>query len=308
MAKRVSYNDYKQAMLHRFIAYRRRHYPLQEDMFDPRHWHVFTSDFAFCNLFHHKLDRLLPKDRRHRWFGSMGSSQALAVSVFGTMIRHDDLMLLTEVPDDDGRPLLPNFVAAGDPEFDYRVMVLDEPRPTQVDLFLPGRNGHVAIECKFWERELSPCSQVTTHQCTGDYAPQPGRAPGQRCALTEKGIAYWHYIPQLFHWRNDLDHQPCPIWKPYQLVRNVLAAAVDPEQREVRGQPAAVLVYDANNPAFAPGGKIDEQFKTVQAALLGPATLRRTTWQVIATILAGQGRYDDLLAWVDEKYGITPTD
>jgi hypothetical protein len=302
----MTYNDYKRAMLRRFTNYRRKHYPLEDDLFDPRRYHVFRAEYALCNLFTPGLDRLLPQDRRHRWFRSMGSSQALAVSVLGTMMKRDDLPLLAEIPDEHSRPLLPGFVLADQPEFDYRVTTLNERRPTQVDLFLPGQNGHMAIECKLWERELGPCSQVATHQCNGDYAPQPGRAPGQRCALAEKGIAYWHYIPQLFQWRADLDHVPCPIWKPYQLVRTVLAAAVDPERGQIWGQPVAILVYDANNPAFAPGGKVDEQFRAVQAALRGPAALKRTTWQAIAGALLQRGRYDDLLVWLDEKYGIAP--
>jgi hypothetical protein len=66
------------------------------------------------------------------------------------------------------------------------------------------------------------------------------------------------------------------------------------------------LVYDANNPALASGGKIDDQFHVVQAALQGPATLKRTTWQVIAGVLLERGGYEDLIAWLDEKYGITP--
>jgi len=302
----MSYNDYKQAMLRRFIAYRRKHCPLEDDLFDPRRWHVFKAEYAFCNLFTSGLDRLLPKDRHHRWFGSMGSSQALAVSVFGTMMKRDGLSLLNEVPDERGRPLLLGFVLAGQPEFDYRVTTLNEPRPTQVDLFLPGREGHVAIECKLWEDKLSPCWQVTSHQCNGSYAYQVGRASGQRCALTDKGIAYWDYIPQLFRWQADIDHVPCPIWKPYQLVRNVLAAAIDPERGQVWGQPVTVLVYDANNPAFASGGKVDEHFQVAQTALQEPATLKRTTWQAIAGVLLERGGYEDLTAWLDEKYGITP--
>ncbi len=302
----MTYNDYKREMLRRFIAYRRRHYPIESDMFDPRRDHVFKPEFASLNLFKPRLDRLLLQDRRHRWFRSMGSSQALAVSVFGTVLKRGDLVLLAQVPDEGGRPLLLGFELADQPEFDYRVTSLNEPRPTQVDLFLPGRQGHVAVECKLWERELAPCSQVATHQCNGNYVFQAGQTPGQRCALTEKGIAYWNYIPQLFRWPADRDHVPCPIRKPYQLVRNVLAAAVDPERGQIWGQPVAVLVYDANNPASAPGGKVDEGFRTVQAALQGPAVLKRITWQAIARVLSEKSGYDDLLEWLEDKYEIMP--
>jgi len=98
----MSYNDYKRAMRRRFTAYRRKHYLFGEELFDPRRWYVFKAKHAFCNLFTSGLDRLLPPDRRHRWFGSMGSSQALAVSVFGTMMKRGGLSLLNEVPDEQG--------------------------------------------------------------------------------------------------------------------------------------------------------------------------------------------------------------
>lgn len=137
------------------------------------------------------------------------------------------------------------------------------------------------------------------------------RPPARACAgatlcSDRERIAYWDYIPQLFRWRADLDHSPCPIWKPYQLVRNVLAAAMDPEREQIWGKPVAVLIHDANNPAFASGGKADDQFQAVQAALQGLATLKRTTWQAIAGVLLEWGGYEDLIAWLDEKYGITP--
>jgi hypothetical protein len=302
----MTYNDYKRETLRRFSVYRRRHYPIESDIFDPRRNHVFKPELASLNLFKLELDRLLPQARRHRWFRSMGSSQALAVSVFGTMIKRGDLPLLAQVSDEHGQPLLPRFELAGQPEFDYSVITLNEPRPTRVDLFLPGQRGQVAIECKLWEPELTPCSQVATHRCNGNYVHQAGRTPGQRCALTERGIAYWHYIPQLFHWPADQDHFPCPIWRPYQLVRNLLAATVDPERGWIWGQPTAILVYDANNPAFAPGGKVDEAFRTVQAALQGPVVLRRTKWQATAKVLSVKGGYEDLLEWLEEKYGIVP--
>ena len=89
-------------------------------------------------------------------------------------------------------------------------------------------------------------------------------------------------------------------------MRNVLAAAVDPERGQIKGQPVAILVFDANNPALASGGKVDEQFQAVQAALQELATLKRTTWQAIAGMLLERGGYEDLTAWLDEKYGITP--
>jgi hypothetical protein len=36
----MTYNDYKQAMLLRF-AYRRKHYSLENELFDPHRWRAF---------------------------------------------------------------------------------------------------------------------------------------------------------------------------------------------------------------------------------------------------------------------------
>jgi len=303
----TSYQDYKRALLQRFRQYRQQHWPIEDDLFDPQHAHVFKADLAFCNLFSWNLDRLLPRGH-HTWLPDMGSSQALAVSILGTMLKRGNLELLAQVPDDQGQPLLAGFVLAGPPQFEYTVSALHERKRTQVDLFLPGQQGHVAIECKFWEQQLAPCAQVAARRCNGHYAPQPGRAPGQRCALTERKVAYWTYIPQLFRWRADEDYVPCPLQEPYQLVRNVLAAAVEPATRQVWGQPVAVLLYDARNPMFHPGGRVEVQFQAVRSALQGPAAFRRATWQALAQVLAKQGRYEDLLAWLREKYGLLPAD
>jgi hypothetical protein len=83
----MTHPDYKHAMLRRFGAYRRRHYAIEGDAFAPRHNHVFKPEFASLNLFKLELGHLLPKVRRYRRVRSMGSSQALAVSVFGIMIQ-----------------------------------------------------------------------------------------------------------------------------------------------------------------------------------------------------------------------------
>ena len=70
----------------------------------------------------------------------MFSSQALTVSVFGAIMQQEDLHLLNNVRDDEGDPLL-RFVLDGKPVFDYPVQTLNEPTPTRVDFFLPGKTG-----------------------------------------------------------------------------------------------------------------------------------------------------------------------
>jgi len=299
----MKHSEYKAEVMERFRMYRSKRFRGKDDLFDPRRPHVFKSRYSCHNLFSPELMCLVSKPQL--WFRSMGSSQSLAVSVLGTMMKRGDLSLLAKVPDEHGQPLHSDLELAGQPVFEYEVCTLGEPRPTQVDLFLPRRGGNVAIECKFWEGGLSPCSQVRK-VCNGDYASQPRRQRGQRCALTEKGIKYWDYIPRLFNWPADQDHRPCPIRRPYQLVRNVLAAAIDPTTGDIQPGWVAILLCDANNPATTPGGKIDEQYRAVQAKLQEAAGLKRATWQALAGVLKERGRYDDLLAWLFEKYGIKP--
>ena len=294
MAAAMTYNDYRRQMRGRFIAYRRAHYPLEHELFDPRREYVFKPEYDFCNLFETSLDKLLPRGRRHRWFRSMASSQALAVSVFGTMLKRGDLLLLADLSDRNGQPLLPDLILAGEPVFDYRVTTLNERTPTSVDLFLPGRNGHVAIECKLMEREVGHCSRVPNF-CNGEYTPAG-------CWLTRRGVAYWQHIPKLFAWDAQRPQSPCPIRRPYQLVRTLLAAAID-EQGQVYGRPTALLVYDANNPFFAEGREA-RLFHEVQAAITPPTVLKRVSWQTIARALEAQGRYGDLLGYLEDKYGI----
>ena len=302
----MGYWKYKQEMLDRFMVFRKRNFLERDELFYERYNHVFKPEFAEYNLFKTELDKLLPRKRRHRWYGNMGSSQALAVSVFGTIMKRGDLGLLAEICEDDGSPLLLNLDREGHPEFDYPISALNEPTPTSIDIFLPGRMRNVALECKLWEDKLGPCSQVDRKKCNGNYEKQKGRKQDERCYLTGRGVEYWNYIPQLFRWRADVDHFPCPILEPYQLVRNVLAVAISPDTKQIRGESITILVYDDRNPVFTSGGKADTLFRVVQEALDRPTSLKRITWQLIATTLSKRGGYDDFLAWLDEKYGIYP--
>ena len=53
-----------------------------------------------------RLLNLLPSWKRHKWFRSMNSSQALAQSVLGNLAVYDKLDCLAELNDDEGEPLL----------------------------------------------------------------------------------------------------------------------------------------------------------------------------------------------------------
>ncbi|PKO06685.1 MAG: hypothetical protein CVU41_06185 [Chloroflexi bacterium HGW-Chloroflexi-3] len=42
-------------------------------------------------------------------------------------------------------------------------------------------------------------------------------------------MKYWGSVPELFKWKNDEDLTPCPLFRNYQLVRNVLKIGVQPD-------------------------------------------------------------------------------
>ena len=187
---------------------------------------------------------------------------------------------------------------------------LGEPRPTSVDCFVSG-SYQVAIECKFSESEVGTCSRprltprdptYDTEWCDGTYTRQRGRL--ERCALTERGVLYWRYVPILFKWPGDSALVPCPLRKNYQLVRNVLAACV---RRDGTVSPECghvVLVYDRRNPAFQAGGDGWLAFEETRRALRDPGGLRKCSWQRIM----GHLRQEAVLPWLTEqleqKYGL----
>ena len=62
------------------------------------------------------------------------------------------------------------------------------------------------------------------------------------------------YVPDLFTWKSDVDHVPCPLHKNYQLVRIILAACKRPTGSVLPEKGHVVLIYDERNPAFQKGG------------------------------------------------------
>lgn len=205
---------------------------------------------------HRKIKSLIPNTERHRWFRSMSSSQAFAQSFFGNLIQLGEIDSLTELTDEDGLPLLGSWVGwKRDVYLEYSVGWLGEPRPTSLDVFFSGRYN-VAVECKLTEDDVGRCSRPeldydNKYYCQGKYAFQQGRETP--CPLTEVGVKYWEYIPSIFKWQNEY-HDPCPLRKPYQLVRNVLAAVVRSDSKIKMENGHALLLYDERNPAFKPGG------------------------------------------------------
>ena len=200
--------------------------------------------------------------------------------------------------DDDGRSLFdPAQLSSADLTLEHRIDHLGEPTATGLDVYLSGDHP-VAIECKFTEAGVGRCSRPNLvpgrssygrQYCDGNYARMgrrrsgdrldAGAAPaGERCPLTEIGVRYWHYVPSLFRWENDVDHVPCPLHRTYQLVRNLLAIGVRPDGTVSAQAGHVILLYDQRNPAFQPGGEGLAAYHETRAALHNPAMLRRCSW------------------------------
>lgn len=257
-----------------------------------------------------RLMAYIPDSERHKWFRSMNSSQALALSVFGNLAIGGHFSCLSELQDDHGAPLLGQaHVSAHSFTMEYPVTVLGEPIPTRIDAFFSGVY-RVGIECKFSEREVGSCSRprltlgdsnYARDCCNGNYVLRVGGT--ERCPLTARGIRYWRYVPSLFKWANDQDAFPCPLNRNYQFVRNILAVGVDLEGSGSRHNGHVVLVYDERNPAFQEGGIGFAAFRETRSALHEPAMLRRCSWQRIIQHLRQRRVAPWLTEQLTRKYG-----
>lgn len=251
-----------------------------------------------------------PKSQWHRWFRSLKSSQALTCSVFGAVQAFGRLDLLEDVDAECGRLAFADDLRAARLKFEYEVRSLGEPRPTSVDVLLCGGQERVAVECKFTERAFGVCSRPALHRgdtnyCDGSYRVQHGR--GTRCALTEQGIRYWQYLPGLFDWPANRDHNPCPFGAVYQLARNGLAASVDLDRAADCPAAHALVVYDTRNPEFSGNGKAARQWAAAIGACRQPGLLRRVTWQHLIVALARAPEMGYLVEALEAKYGLRPS-
>jgi len=327
----VASADYRDRLRATFWPYREEQFAGRDDLFDDRYQPggaqppVFKSKNAHCNVLlrpgaaRDEIEAVLsaiPTGMHHKWFRSMTSSQALTQSVFANLKWQGKLGLLADLRGEDGLPVFPPDVVrpryAREPlslRLEYQVCYLGEPRPTSVDAMLGGEY-RAAVECKLSEPGIGVCSRPELRpsepnyqrdHCDGAYTHQ--RCRFARCALTERGIAYWRYIPELLDWPADEDIEPCPLRSTYQLVRNILAACVTPAGvLDPAGH--AVLLYDARNPGFAEGGQGHEAWQTVRTALKNPVLLRRCTWQELAACLRQDAELDWLTGALRDKYGL----
>lgn len=317
-----AYRDYHRALLRRFDAYRTAcHMP--EHVFDPSRGGpntppVFRPEHAALNVITAphaapgQVDALLslcPPGERHVWFRSMRSSQALTLSVLGNLATHNLLHLLADLPSDSGLSAFGSAALTPDAfRLEHRVNHLGERRSSSIDGFVPGVY-QVAVECKFTEHDMGMCSRprlpgdasnYARDYCDGTYTYQRGRQ--HRCSLAANGVLYWKYVPELFQWEANRDLTPCPLYANYQVVRNVLAAAVGRDGALTAGH--ALIIYDARNPAFRAGGAAQQAIVETQQALRDAARLRTLSWQAITARLRQVGALPWLTDALGAKYGL----
>ncbi len=318
-------SDFQTDLNRRYWDYVKRIFPDGQNLFEKADAQddrppVFVKSEAWRNVIidpeatpneRKSLLDLVPDKDRHRWFGSMNSSQALAQSVLGNLVVHDSIHLLSELKDDEDEALLGERRVSRDSfEMEHEITHLGESRSTSLDGFFSGEY-QIAIECKFTEQEIGTCSRPRIRSddsnyrsdwCDGTFSVQRGRK--SRCSLSEVGILYWDYVPKLFHWRNDQDLNPCPVYKNYQLVRNVLAIGVRPDNSVSLDGGHVVLIYDDRNPAFQFGGEGHAAVVGTREALLNPRMLRKVSWQRIVSHM----RDGKILPWLTRelnlKYGV----
>ena len=179
--------------------------------------------------------------------------------MFGALSVTGKLDALAGLDAEDGMPAFFADFQGEKMQLEHQCSVLNEPRPTSLDVWISGR-ARVAVEVKFTEQSFGICSRPILPAghadfCSGAYAIQLGRS--NRCALTERGIRYWEILPQIFAWDKLRDQQPCQLNTIYQLARNVLAACVIADGLNIVNIHALVL-FDARNPSFKPGGRLTD--------------------------------------------------
>lgn len=257
------------------------------------------------------LFQLIPEGEHHKWFRSMNSSQALALSILGNLAIYNSLDCLSILLDDEGDSLFGSaIITSNNFSMEHKINYLGERRRTSLDGYFSG-NYRVAIECKFTEAEVGTCSRprltpvdsnYESDHCDGSYSQQRSRI--ERCSLTEIGVAYWKYIPAFFRIGNDIDLDPCPVNKNYQLIRNILAIGVNEDGSISDKNRHALLIYDERNPAFMKGGNGFNSYAEMRAALKRPNMLRKCSWQKITHCV----RKNNVLPWLTDqlaaKYGL----
>jgi hypothetical protein len=309
------HTSYVADLTDRLWEYRHARFAGKDGLFDPKYAAfpkppVFGKDHTDWNVIATKGDpvkasavrALIPTNKRHRWFRSMKSSQALALSVFGNLkvFGHTDVLTTVQSDGNGGPAFGQGPIVPDDVILEHEARLPGERTSTSIDVLIAGATT-VCIECKLSEAEIGPCSrpQLPPERVGHCDGANPVRGTGLKCPLADRGVKYWDTIPQFVQIEKWKTHSGCPLLVPYQLVRNVLAANPSASKNG-----HALLVYDARNPAFWPsrGGV----FEALQGDLHDGSLLRRCSWQGILAAMNTREELQGLVREIELKYGLTP--
>jgi hypothetical protein len=235
------------------------------------------------------LAEAVPPDAWQRLHLSGKSSQTLSVGLLGVAARRDPALGWLW---DALAPLPPPASAEPRLEFEHAVapdLLGERPRQTSFDALVDDPNAVIGIEAKWRQHGVGACL------CRGDGV---GPAEGERCSRrVESRDPYWEAAGALIGRAERAPGSPCPISPLYEVVRHAAALrALAGEERAA----ALLLLYDAENPYFAPTGdwpgwpaKLDE--------LIGDFRFVATSWQELVPHLPLDA---GTRAWAADKHGL----
>ncbi len=236
------------------------------------------------------------------------SGQVLAHALLAGLQRTGRLAALAALPAEDAYPAFPGVDATTRLDLLHSLHLPGETAASVVDAALIGRS-RIFVEALLAEPRFALCANpglTPAHPgfaqalCTGAYRLQGGR-PG-RCAQGAGAKRVWELLPRLFDIDGARDHDPCPLFANWRLVRNVLSVCLDESGAIATGDRHVLVVYDERNPAVWPGGEADEQWQETIRLLRYPRLLRRVSWQRLVGHLAGEPAIAGLVGAVAEKY------
>jgi hypothetical protein len=199
----------------------------------------------------------------HDYVGHIASSQALCWNIVLPMKKHDNFGPLFEV--------LSSALAKEnlDSTFDFGIETTevlelnvgqdlgeDGKAATSIDLYLRTPQGKVcAVEFKLTEPDFGWCKlpRDKNGKCDDNYgSPQNiENNGGYFCYLAMRGRRYWQLGGQYELLNPTLVNKPCPLYKYYQALRNLMVAkkrSQETSDKDIRG--IFVLAADERNDAF----------------------------------------------------------
>lgn len=232
----------------------------------------------------------------HKWIHHGCSSQAMLFNLLGPLIYYDDLSPLLQVLIENG---IDNVEDWYKPEFEYHnKAILDEVRPTSIDLALKTHDGYqsVFIEAKLVEREFGGCSVFQRGDCDGMNPVKDFN----RCYLHNKGIKYWQVMNKYGLLEKIKDDNTCIFINYYQFFRELMLS--------LKYEGVFVILYDERNPTFYSNNYYEPRGLIPFLTSLLPEThkpkVKTITIQQVVKSIVDSGRHDSWIEEFKDKYGV----